>query len=286
MLAKLESLSPDLGTIVYGNARDDISQLDVDEIKELFKSSGLVLFRGFPLDADKFRDFTSRFTNHFLLYYNVHRKYIGDGTQTVELFDQAIPFHGELTYLPTVTPTLRPPDIIWFYCVSHPPHSGETLTCDGVRLLRELSESTRNLFMSKRLKYKLEHIAELWHSLADNREQVEEILRRTEGVSSWRFDDDDTLYWDHVTLAVRPTRHQNQLAYINNIFCSRCPFEDDTPIPPDVLDEVSRVSERLTVPIRWEYNDLVMIDNSRCLHGRKWHADGRMIYVRMSIANF
>jgi alpha-ketoglutarate-dependent taurine dioxygenase len=286
MRGHVEPLTKELGKIVYNNSQDDISTLDVDEIKALFKSSGLILFRGFELDADKFRDFTTNFTDHFLLYYNIHRRYVGDGTQTVELFKKAIPFHGELAYLPRVAPTLRSPDIIWFYCVSHPPHSGETMTCDGIRVLSELSEPTRQLFMEKKLKYRLEHSAALWHSIAETREQVEEILRHIEGVKNWRFDEEDTLFWEYETFAARRTRYTDQLAFVNNIFCSGCPFEDDSAISSNVIDELYEVTERVNVPIQWQYNDLVMVDNSRCMHGRKWHDDNRLLYVRMSLANF
>jgi len=68
-----------------------------------------------------------------------------------------------------------------------------------------------------------------------------------------------------------------QLAFGNFLLFSRyglknryqpC-FVDGTIVPDKVVAEVKRVSDALTVPVRWQPGDLLMLDNTRFLHGRK-----------------
>ena len=60
-------------------------------------------------------------------------------------------------------------------------------------------------------------------------------------------------------------------------------------IPKKVINEVNKKAEEITYRIKWEKNDLVMIDNKRFLHGRDSvkKNDRRDIVVMQSlIANF
>jgi len=45
-------------------------------------------------------------------------------------------------------------------------------------------------------------------------------------------------------------------------------FEDNTVIPDDLVEKIRRVSERRTMPIKWQKNDLLILDNTRFMHGR------------------
>ena len=56
-------------------------------------------------------------------------------------------------------------------------------------------------------------------------------------------------------------------------------FDDGSPVPDAVLDEVMSVAEALSVPVRWQAGDLLMLDNSRFMHGREAVVadDGRLI---------
>src|SRR5437763_1481966 len=135
---------PGIGFRAGGGA--DICALDRNQIIEAFRESGLVWFEGFALDLDLFREFTTLFTSHFVTEYNpLERHYVGDGTMTVQYYHEGIPLHGEMAYLPRVSPQLAPPDILWFYCARPARGHGDTLVCDGAKVVEELSKATQRL---------------------------------------------------------------------------------------------------------------------------------------------
>ena len=65
-------------------------------------------------------------------------------------------------------------------------------------------------------------------------------------------------------------------------------FEDGSLIPDAIVDEIKAVSDRLTVAHRWQRGDLLMLDNSRFLHGRNPVAklEEREIWTQFGYANF
>jgi hypothetical protein len=50
-------------------------------------------------------------------------------------------------------------------------------------------------------------------------------------------------------------------------------FEDGTPIPAALAEIVRITGNRLSAPIPWQANDLLLLDNSRFMHGRNAIAD-------------
>jgi alpha-ketoglutarate-dependent taurine dioxygenase len=278
-----------LGIRFRTQSRADIRELDRDEVIDAFRLSGLVWFEGFRVDLDSFREFTKLFTRHFVTEYNpLERHYLGDGTMTVQYYHEGIPLHGEMAYLPRISSRLAPPDILWFYCARPARSGGETLVCDGENVALDLSEATRRIFSEKRIKYRLVTSPEIWRTAAGVSEtcQAEEILRFVDGVLGWSFDADGTLRWDYATYAIRSTRFRNRLAFVNSIICIRPPFEDGSEIGTELITEINSSTERLTVPVSWRGGEVIMLDNTRYLHGRTSNDDQRLIYVRMSLANF
>jgi alpha-ketoglutarate-dependent taurine dioxygenase len=64
-------------------------------------------------------------------------------------------------------------------------------------------------------------------------------------------------------------------------------FEDGTPIAPSLVARVREQAKAIAVPIKWSKGEVVMIDNSRVMHGRNAFTDpNRKIHVRMSDASF
>lgn len=267
----------------------ELAEIERDDVIAAFRSTGLVLFEGFRLDQDRFRAFTRRFTAAFVTEYNpLERHYLGDGTMTVQYYEEGIPLHGEMAYLPRISPEIGPPDILWFYCERPARRDGETTVCDGAAVVAELSESTRRVLRDKRLKYRLVTSPPVWQAAAGtcDRASVRAMLRHVPGVLGCTFDDDGTMRWDYATPAIRPTRFSGVDVFVNSIVCIRPPLEDGSAIPDDVIHEIETVTERLTVPIAWRGGELLMIDNTRYLHGRRSNDDQRRVYVRMGTAAF
>jgi hypothetical protein len=100
---------------------------------------------------------------------------------------------------------------------------------------------------------------------------------------------------------VLQTKYGNQNAFVNDIITgnsnlkgsvnleleSALTFEDGSLIPDAVIEEIEKVMYSLTQEIRWKPGDLVMIDNSRFLHGRRAFSDNRRrLFSLLSYLNF
>jgi alpha-ketoglutarate-dependent taurine dioxygenase len=278
---QVTSFADGLGAAYTASASTDLLALRRDDVIEAFLRTGLVFFEGFELDQERFRAFTTQFAAAFVTEYNpLERHYLGDGTMTVQYYAEGIPLHGEMAYLPRINPQLGPPDIMWFYCERPAREGGETLVCDGARVVEALSAGTRALLERKRLKYRLVTSPPVWQAAAGtaDRAMVQTMLQHVPGVVHVEFDADGTMRWDFATPAIKPARFTK--------ICIRPPFEDGEPIPDEVIREIEDVTERLTVPVRWKGGELLMIDNTRYLHGRRSNDDQRRVYVRMGTAAF
>jgi alpha-ketoglutarate-dependent taurine dioxygenase len=64
-------------------------------------------------------------------------------------------------------------------------------------------------------------------------------------------------------------------------------FDDDSQIPDELMDELNGIAERITTNIEWQKGDILMIDNTRIMHGRRAFTDQmREIYIRLCSPNF
>ena len=56
-------------------------------------------------------------------------------------------------------------------------------------------------------------------------------------------------------------------------------FEDDSPVSDDLVAAVKTVSNQLTVAVKWQKNDVLMLDNTRFMHGRNQVLDLAKRYI-------
>lgn len=268
--------------------QDEQSLLNLDdaEVQDLFKSSGVILFRGFELDEAVFPAFVTRFSSQFLRdeYGNSRVPDPNGGfVQGVTLGSKPIELHCENAV------SAERPDIIWFYCTAPALAGGETTFCDGVEIWERMSVEARRLFHSRRVKYAVTVPREVYL----NREQnvVLRVGRLKFAGTTYRFNDDESLTVEYVVSAVNKIRYGERLAFANGVTgpypSYRTTFEDGSPIPPAVMQEIRQLHQQLTENIPWRAGDLAMIDNSRFLHGRRAFSDRqRRISTMMSLANF
>jgi hypothetical protein len=59
-------------------------------------------------------------------------------------------------------------------------------------------------------------------------------------------------------------------------------MEDGAPVPGPVIKELMALNQRLAVAVAWGAGDLLMVDNTRILHGRTAFRGERDVYVRMA----
>lgn len=291
-------ISEKFGTTVFGRIESDICQLDHQEIINWFKSDSLLLFRSFDIDTDKFKKFTELLSTNFVSYVGgaYSREMINNDKTLLSVtggkLNFAVPFHGEMYY------RKNRPDILWFYCATPALRDGETTICDGIQVYNELSHSTQELFHQKRLKYIRTYPADVWPKIYQTEDLniVEQVCNDND--MQLQVKPDNSITTEYVSSAIKESRCGKHQVFINNILpvieqevkgsnSSLVRFEDNSQIPDEIINEIKDVTDKLTYLVSWQKGDILMIDNTRLLHGRRSFSDNqRDIYVRLCDANF
>jgi alpha-ketoglutarate-dependent taurine dioxygenase len=207
--------------------------------------------------------------------------------------NSAMPLHGEMYY------KKKKPTLVWFYCANPALKGGETTVCDGLQIYNNLNPSTQKLFEEKRLKYIRNYADGKWQQIygTDDLMVVKQVCDKNN--VQLTVNKDKSITTEYVCSAIVKSKCGQHRVFINNILpvieqeftygskVSIVRFEDGTKIPKTVIREVQEIAAKLTYPIAWQKHDVLMVDNTRLLHGRKAFSDNqRDIYVRLCDTNF
>ncbi|GAB1539904.1 TauD/TfdA family dioxygenase [Scytonema sp. NUACC21] len=309
--------------IVFNDNRQNILSLPEQEVLDLFNSFGLLLFRGFGVNYEQMVEFSGKFSSKYVR--DPERQIVGSPDKFIQLVDNGtdyIPPHCENAVSP-----FRP-DVVWFCCAVPAVEDGETLFWDGVQVWKELSEQTKQLFLSKKLKFMFDFDVDSWKLFFGSDSTLDDAKRAMEEFEEINYfvRDDRSIHMEYNCSAVVNTRTSSTKAFANSIIPwyhkqgrwekiksyllemytnstlgkffgslpqflvtylqarpQRVTFEDGSLIPDVVIDEINTIMDRLTGVIPWQSGDMVMIDNSRFLHGRRAFQDTRrQIYSHLS----
>jgi alpha-ketoglutarate-dependent taurine dioxygenase len=282
MALRAEPLSSNFGYVIHNQADEDLLRLHESDISRLFKAAGALVFRGFHMDLDRFKSFTEKFGAGFLVNGNSTREPVSDEgkTQTVNPGKHFIPPHAEMGYNP-----LRP-EIVWFYYARPAQKNGETFLCDGIQVLSEMKPATRELFLNKRIKFTYRNIpSDFWMRFGCNTQDEISGLLSGLPTTTYRFNEDRSMYLEYVVSAVRTLEHSDKLAFCHSIHnqADLLHFEDGSEIPEPLRQEILFSALSVAVIPKWQVDDVIMIDNNRVMHGRKAFDDPeRRVYVRIA----
>jgi alpha-ketoglutarate-dependent taurine dioxygenase len=272
----------------------DVADVDIPVVTKLFRSTGLILFRGLDLDLPRFRALTERFCTDFVSYAGGGTaRPLHDGDPTMMAVAEAghhypTPLHSEMSY------TSDRPLVLWFYCQRPAREAGETTVADGVRFASELSPATRELFETRGLRYVLKHPDGRWQSIfqTDDLDEVRRICDQAK--QSMRVEEDGTVIQESNWPAFIPAHFGGEPSFANGTL-TQLQWEadggqvrfvrlgDGNRIPAPVVAEIRGIETDLTRDVAWQPGDVVMIDNTRMLHGRRGHSDPkRAISLRMA----
>ncbi|MDZ7967398.1 MAG: TauD/TfdA family dioxygenase [Nostoc sp. DedSLP03] len=286
MNKKIHSISNSIVQEINNLDNVSILELDKEEIISLFKFHGILLFRGFDVDVDIFKEFTNLFSIDFINYAGgaFSRRVInGDETLlSVNDFKSEIKLHGEMYYQQNI------PLMLWFFCANPPLEDGETTVCDGREFFHEISSSTKELFNKKKLKFNVWISQYDWQKKyqTDDLNQLEEMCRKNN--THLTVNEDKSILLEYISPAIIPSRCGKYQVFINSLLPTKqlnpkiLNFEDNSEIPEEVVYELNEIAEKITTEISWQKGDILMIDNTRILHGRRSFADDqRDIYIRL-----
>ncbi|MGI2902869.1 TauD/TfdA dioxygenase family protein [Tolypothrix sp. VBCCA 56010] len=290
MNSKIEALGTSTGKILYSSDCQNILDLSVAETMELFKSSGVILFRGFGVTPKQMKDFSERFSDRHIIDFT---KVSIDSDKFVNFVDG-----GTDSLIPHCENSCFPfrPDVIWFCCTVPAEQEGETLFWDGVRVWEELSQESKELFLSKQLKFSynkipVDRLKKILGSNANTIDDIKRILDSLDGVS-YQLNDDKTVSIEYICSAVVKNKYSHQNAFANHFWVyqkktEEAIFDDGSRASNQVADEIETIFDKLTEKIPWQAGDLVMMDNSRFLHGRGAFNDNRrQVFTTLSNLKF
>ena len=281
--------------LVIESDGDTLSELHRDFVMGRLAGAGYLLLRGFSTDVDSFAALVRRLSVRVTL--DPARSFGGRDTvaQKVDAGFDAVGLHCENANSPFV------PQLCWFYCEKAASVGSQTTVCDGYRVWDALSATTRQAFMQRDIVYSRRVEAAKWKMFAfhklEGRTPLDEITLRDIVVDApdlsrtqVTLEADGAIRYAHRVAAVHPTLFGERLAFANSLlgpsFNYEKPtitFHDGEPIPPSMLAEIERVSASCTENIDWKYGDVLLIDNTRVMHGRRAIGDpSRTIYNALS----
>jgi hypothetical protein len=251
------------------------------------------LFRGFHLDLDRFSQFTDQFCNQYVSNKSPGREVLSDDgrIQTVNLGHRHFPLHPEISREPWQ------PDVAWFACKKPADEGGETTICDGIEIAKAFSPAL------------IAHLQQnhLAHTLATDLGWCSEFLRKADLTIEeiGRFSDPAVFMFtvanqQLLRTYLRPMLHKPMFspewAYGNFLVFARRRlkvknfpvYANGREVSDQLVLEIESISNDLAYALRWQENDLLMLDNTRFMHGRNPIAnpDSRRIYTQFGYLNF
>lgn len=266
---------------------------DVARLWAIVRDRGVLLLRLRPRAADStaFIRLTESLATTFRVHHNPSRvRHNEDGTvQRVDAGDQAIALHVERAYLP------GKPELLFLHCVRPAAHGGETLVCDGAALLEALDPDVRQACERARLVWHTTIDEASWSGTWPSAQAVrtwlaEQCITSSSGSSVASRFEHDTLVVDYECPLVERGSIGGRLAFASYLLLR----EPDGPsatlasgdvVPSSWLAAFERAADRLTARVVWQPGDTLIVDNTRCLHGRRAIMGGdRLILTRMGDA--
>ncbi len=286
-----QPLSEIFGQQVINTENINILELDEESIIQMFQSEGVLLFRGFATNVEIFTQFTNKFSANFMDYTGgvFNRRIInGDATVlTVNDFHDQIKLHGEMYYQKDI------PLMLWFFC-AHPAFAdGETIICDGKQFFDELSQPLKELFNHKKVKYTGHLKPDAWEKRfkTDDLNIVTQICDQND--TQIQINEDKSIEIQYICPIIRESKYGQHRVFINSLLPvksmrpNNISFDDGSEIDDEIMFELNQVVEKITVKIHWQKGDILMIDNTRVMHGRRAFTDDkRDIYLRLCSPSF
>ena len=275
-----------------------------EAVNELLLKYGAVLLRGFNIGSAPGFDVHFRALAGEPLDYKNRTSPRNEVTSkiytsTTHPSDQVIHMHTENSYSTIYN------RIIAFFCLIPPAVGGETPIADERKLLRFLSEETREKFRQKGVKYlrnTLPGVGLDWRTVYQTND-VEVVNKRlTEDGISFKWVDKDHLrletilpafqlhpilkeemWFNHMYFGHKSLFDPVVLEYFGeeNLPSVTC-FGDGTPIDDATIQEFKDFYAQHSIVFKWEKDDFLLLDNMMFSHGRNPFEGERKILTAMS----
>ncbi len=245
--------------------------------------SGVAIFRDFPVTLDDFNAFVEQHSSRITV--DPARRSATAHTAEIDAGRYPMGMHRENGNLPFA------PDIQWFYCLVAAERGSATTLCDGTRVLHELATPVRSLFETRKIKYsrripwaKVQRFisVELRIPLESVDESHLDLVNRKVPGLKLRFIDTLLVNSELSTDAIIVSKFSARPAFCNSLLGPsynyeppRITWESGDDIEFEVWDDIRDATERCTYDHVWKQGDVIVLDNTRVMHGRRRLADPR-----------
>ena len=258
---------------------ETLATIDPALVEAAYKAHGALLFRGYGADLAAFRHFARSLCPTAVINESPGRAVL-DSAHAIQGVDggaNAFALHPELAREPWK------PDAALFGCLSPPGTGGETTLCDGIALAAALPPHVRAGLLGRRLVHVMGVWPELLRFWLGTETPDDALLANPQRALPYRFFrmPDGRIAREFS----RPALHQPMFAAgpafgpfllfarFNNGRGNFPLLDDLTPVPEDWLQTIRQTGEALTAEVRGEAGDVLVLDNTRFLHGRRAIAD-------------
>jgi alpha-ketoglutarate-dependent taurine dioxygenase len=278
--------------------------LDAAEVKTCLKLYGVVLIAREGATVSDFEALTDQMMTPTVHHATstIERDAVNATatTSTVNKGMDPVPLHREGSYAPMC------PDLLAFYCVQPAADHGETTVCDGAELLASLSRPARTFVEGATLRWTWSAPPERWRAMLG----VSSVAQATAKLTALGA---QLPHWEHLTFGfdgellrgafetpcATHAKWDGRRAFCNSLLIHHfrqasgyfakqlydVSLVDGRPFPSDVLDEVAERARPLTHGVTWRATQILLVDNSRFMHGRNGFADPqRKVLIRMGHA--
>jgi alpha-ketoglutarate-dependent taurine dioxygenase len=287
---------------------------NISELERELKTSGAILFRGFPVDsAETFDVFSSAFSYpNFTYKESLSNAVRINFTERVFTANEA-PKEVEIYLHHEMAQTPISPSKLFFFCKTAADRGGETPLCRSDMLFAELTKQAPELaqdFATKGLKYTTQMPGEddhesgqgrSWKSTlsVESKQQAEHKLADLGYSWEWMAD-----YSLKATTPVLPAvvdlgneTGKNIKVFYNQLIAaymgwkgvkenpaSAITFGDGSHIPVSGLELLASLAAQFTFDLAWQDGDVALVDNYMAMHGRKPYSGERKRQVLVALA--
>lgn len=270
-----QSPTPDRPAHLFeGDGAQPLSALDRDTLMAAFRADGAILIRGANFTVDDFRDFAQSICPLSVFNESPDRLELEEhgAVQSVNLGADAFPLHPELSREPWR------PDACFFACLEPPADQGQTTYCDGIALADALPADIREAMEGRQLLYIQPATSDTLRYWLGSAMASPQLLAEQPSDGPYVFKaagNRVVRYFSRPILS--PTRFSDKLAFANFLPFARdylglanfpC-LDDGKPVPEEWMAAVREAAGRLTHQVDWRKGDILMVDNSRFMHGRR-----------------
>lgn len=259
---------------VEATGEASIGELDREVVIDAYRRHGALLFRGFGCDLDAFQAFAWRFCRTAVINETPGRAPL-DPEHLIYAVDSGT---NEFALHPELSREPFKPDLAMFGCLSAPGQGGMTTLCDGVELVRRLPAEVREGLSGRRLVYGSATWPDLLAYWLGTPAPDDATLANPPPGCPYKFEriPDGRV----VRIFSRPALHRPMFAegpaFGNFLLFARFnngrgdfPLLDDlTPVPEEWLQAIKAAGDALSVAVEWQRGDVLMLDNTRFMHGR------------------